>query len=735
MITWSPEEIIYSDACLVFVVTGLFCAAVRWFHMCRPFDKEAYYFYPARWQVSFFFAAVVMELPYVFTPSSSAVWNYIRIFGILYYPMCLSSIFLRYFRQQRLDEWGDRLFVGVPMLMLLVLMALAVAGSSLLAEGSAILMLAVVLCSVVLLGRMIRVTVWIKRRIDEYHLQNYSDEEDFPYKFAAKVLWLPLVWIAMQWVVFLSDSRDVKAVTDVVMSVCLVVLLCAILHPQRTLGPSKVQEDIDRIEGDEEAAIGETMAALAENDSFPAVGAGDHFNLNLRDARCGFMSDRGIRPHCATWIFATDYMNKPIAAAMLLFLCAGASLRAGDALDDGRQSYTQIPGWYAGAEGGVPLGFSTFSSFGHDRFRAGFDAGVFGGYRFSPILSAELRLKWGWTSMSARDCCAQSSSWLGNDGEQYYAPVLDVPSLHYSDIYARTSLQQYGAALNVNLLGFFRRTRDSRWSLEASPQLYAASTRTRINEITGGAVFRDAGTQWHLGYGIAIQAAYRITEPLRLAVYSGAAGYTGDRIDAMPVRHHKVDMLWESGVRLSVDLGAIFGGRTDSSMRATPEPAPRTEPEAMSVPDIIPRTEEPSADTVTSRPDSSAISSDMGQDSPLAPDTTVVPAPQPRLLGEIHFGNEEWTVPQSQYEALRTILELVKSNPDAQIDIIGWCDRYGTDAMNMRISQLRADSVKAWLARRGVAKTRMQATGRGVDREQPDRTKARRVSIFIMESR
>ena len=168
MITWSPEEVIYSDACLVFVVTGIFCAAVRWFHMCRPFDKEAYYFYPARWQVSFFFAAVVMELPYVFAPSSSAVWNYIRIFGILYCPMCLSSIFLRYFRQRGLDEWGDRLFVGVPMLMLLVLMTLAVAGSSLLAESSAILMLAVVLCSVVLLGRMILVTVWVKRRIYEY---------------------------------------------------------------------------------------------------------------------------------------------------------------------------------------------------------------------------------------------------------------------------------------------------------------------------------------------------------------------------------------------------------------------------------------------------------------------------------------------------------------------------------------------------------------------------------------
>mgnify|MGYP003174565848 CR=1 FL=1 len=87
MITWSPEEVIYSDACLVFVVTGIFCAAVRWFHMCRPFDKEAYYFYPARWQVSFFFAAVVMELPYVFAPSSSAVYPYLWNPVLSYVPV------------------------------------------------------------------------------------------------------------------------------------------------------------------------------------------------------------------------------------------------------------------------------------------------------------------------------------------------------------------------------------------------------------------------------------------------------------------------------------------------------------------------------------------------------------------------------------------------------------------------------------------------------------------------
>ena len=437
-------------------------------------------------------------------------------------------------------------------------------------------------------------------------------------------------------------------------------------------------------------------------------------------------------------------------------------------------------GWYVGTEGGMPLGFSTFSSFGHDAFRTGLNAGIFGGYRFNPVLSAELRLKWGWTSMSARECCAQSEYWLGSDGAQYYAPVLDIPSLHFSDIYSRTALQQYGAALNINLLGLFPQTRDSRWSLELTPQVYAASTRTDIYAIAGRAeyaadsgegAFYKTGTQWHFAGGAGLQAGYKITEQLRLAVYSAAVGYSGSRIDAVPEKHHRANLLWESGIRLSVDLGAIFGGNGESAGAATapvrtkPEPcAPggdvRTELPETNVPcapGAISRTESTSCarDTSKTARDTTSCVRDTAKNALAAaaeiPDTTRTPqlvrdttvttqtpaatATQPHLLGSIYFATDEWIVPQSQYEALQTILEHIKANPDAQIDIIGTCDRYGTDAMNMRISQLRADSVKAWLARRGIAKSRLNAEGHGVDRNEPDRTKARRVSIYVMESR
>ena len=267
MVYWSPADIIHSETCLVFILTGIICSAVRCFHMCRPFDQQSRYFYPARGQVSFFMAAVAMEFPYVIAPADPAAWNYVRIFGIVFYPMCLSSIYLRYFRWQRLDRVSNRLSVVVPMTALSILMVMALTGNSFLAEGGLPLMISAAVVSLLLSIRIVKVTIWVRKRINDYHRQNYSSEDDFPYKFAANVLYLPLVWILLQWAVFLSDSKELNVAVDLLMSVCLVVALCAILHPQRALQPGKVQEDMDRIEEDEKEIIGEAMAAEAQDNS------------------------------------------------------------------------------------------------------------------------------------------------------------------------------------------------------------------------------------------------------------------------------------------------------------------------------------------------------------------------------------------------------------------------------------------------------------------------------------
>lgn len=230
-------------------------------------------------------------------------------------------------------------------------------------------------------------------------------------------------------------------------------------------------------------------------------------------------------------------MNTPKAIVTILFLWMLA----------GQKLWAQ---GYGGIEGGVPFGVSTFSSFGSDKGRAGYTLGLFGGYRFSPLLSAELSAKWGKTHLAARDCCTEDHYWLGVDGRTYHAPVAGFDGVDYADLKSAVSLQQYGVRLNVNLLGFFRQTRQSRWRLELSPMLAAVGTKADMKTpATGNSLIKDK-TRWHLGAGGNLQASYAVTDHLHLGIYTGITCLTGRSMDGTAERIHHRNYLWESGVRI-----------------------------------------------------------------------------------------------------------------------------------------------------------------------------------------
>lgn len=223
--------------------------------------------------------------------------------------------------------------------------------------------------------------------------------------------------------------------------------------------------------------------------------------------------------------------------------------------------------WYGGIEGGVPFGVSTFSSFGADKTRAGYNIGVFGGYRFNPVLSAELSAKWGKVNFSARDCCTESGYWLGSDGITYHAPVAGFGGADYADLKSSVSLQQYKVRLNVNLLGFFSQTRQSRWRLELSPMLSAVGTKADVETIGGGSSIIKDKTRWHLGAGGNLQASYNITDNLLLGIYSGINFLTGKGMDGMPEHIHDDNFIWESGVRIGLSLGKCHKKTTDTERK------------------------------------------------------------------------------------------------------------------------------------------------------------------------
>ena len=400
---------------------------------------------------------------------------------------------------------------------------------------------------------------------------------------------------------------------------------------------------------------------------------------------------------------------------MLAFILPFAFVKA-EVKEDGK---TISQGWYVGIEGGMPFGFSTFSSFGHDKTHLGWAAGLYGGYRFNPIFSAELSAKYGEVNMSAQDCCVERNYWLGSDGVLYKAGVLGMDSWEYANLKSHVRMGRYGARVNVNLLGLFHKTANSRWNLAVSPHIYAVTTKADIQTIADDAKVMKGSANWHLGYGADLQVGYQLTSCLKLGIYSGLTRLTGERMDGMPEHLHKNNFVWESGIRLGISFAKAK--KKNVAVETTPiveQKVPTTEPEApMAEPEAPQQVTTPQADTLQQEIAEKAETRVGEQE--------VVEQPK-ATFPVVYFAFNSIGIKQGELSKLNGILHTLKENPQMKVTVTGWCDTKGSVAVNKRISRQRAETVKTWLVKNGIEANRITAIGNGSDDTQ-DADKARRV--------
>lgn len=402
-----------------------------------------------------------------------------------------------------------------------------------------------------------------------------------------------------------------------------------------------------------------------------------------------------------------------IVIVAAIFLCLNPQrLDAGDG------------GWYAGIDGGVQFGFSTLSSFGTENAKVGYAFGAFVGYRFNRIFSSEFSAGWGEIAMASRRCCVKSGYWLGADGSTYLTPVTGMAGCCYDDLNGRVKMQDYAIQFNTNMITLFNSGYDGSWTADISPLVSLTGTSAKVSGGQDRAVIVNDGTKWHIGLGIKAGASCAVTRNIRIGVYSGAVYLTGNPIDGVSGLHHHADFVWESGVT----VGWSFG--KSRKERLTDTEGIYGEYSGDIIHPVLPKEDARAVETDVITQDDDGL--DEFQESSVIEVMEEDGKWVSSELPIIYFSFNNITISGSEIAKLDEIALFLQENPDTDVRIEGWCDNTGTPRVNMRISRLRAETVKNKLVKRGIQEARMSIHGNGIDKNEQECGKARRVEVIVI---
>ena len=224
-------------AATVFIAVSLVIAAVRWFHMCRPFDRKPEYYYPGRPFVVGIYLNALILLPYVVHPDSPDAWYLVRIYFLPVTLYHFTIMLFAYFGTvMKWKKWRRSMFLVSLPLILIQLAAFVMAvmpgnqvGSVAPMLSWAVLYVAGILVSGVCLVALTLVLVWA----GQSDADDYSNRNDFPVVTARRWVGMVVLNGLLCWVAVLSASQAMMGVVMMLFAGSSIVFIITALHPHR----------------------------------------------------------------------------------------------------------------------------------------------------------------------------------------------------------------------------------------------------------------------------------------------------------------------------------------------------------------------------------------------------------------------------------------------------------------------------------------------------------------------
>ncbi|WP_160224766.1 OmpA family protein [Porphyromonas cangingivalis] len=378
--------------------------------------------------------------------------------------------------------------------------------------------------------------------------------------------------------------------------------------------------------------------------------------------------------------------------------------------------------WTIGVYGGVPFTQGgEMVTLGHDKVRIGYTGGLQVGYQFNPFFGMSLSGQYGMIPGASKEW--EKDYLVLPNGKTEYAVPADASAVPFKDVYSKITAITAGLHFDFNAAALFA-SNQRRFALVLSPAVYMQKFAPELKKISGDAKFNtsDLKNDISLGLGGDLDLRYSASRVVDIMLKAGAAWVTNNNFDGIDntgterkygtIGHIAAGVVFKLGASDKVDNIIYAPTARAINKMAAERVAARLEAERLAKEkaeaERIAR-EKAEAERIA-REKAEAERRRLEEEAARRAQKVEVNLPS------IHFVRGSAVVNKKKYaKELAEMVEFLNANPTLSVDVVGFCDHTGTEALNDKLSIKRAENVKKYLVSKGIDAARLSAKGMGKD--------------------